>query len=167
MLMESSEKSNINKRDIFVFICSGAYTGFFPFAPGTFASLLFAIPLAILNYYILSAKFLALPLLVTLGIISTFSINRVQNKYKSFDPGWIVIDEIIAIILVWIFCPEIKNFEFAFPIAIGLFRLFDITKPWPASYFDRGSHRASYVILDDIVAAIYALCIVWIITFFI
>lgn len=161
------KKNSIEKRDLFVFICSGAYTGFVPKAPGTFASIIFAIPFGILNYYLAFPKFFAIPLLVVLGIISTFSINRVQNKYNSFDPGWIVIDEIIAILIVWIFSPAHQNFVYAFPIGVVLFRFFDITKIWPASYFDQGSHKALNVILDDIVAAIYALCIVWTLYYFI
>jgi len=40
-------------------------------------------------------------------------------------------------------------------LAFVLFRLFDILKPFPASYFDRKS-GAVHVLMDDVVAAIYA-----------
>ncbi len=36
-----------------------------------------------------------------------------------------------------------------------LFRLFDITKPWPASYFDKKVHSGFGNVMDDVSAALY------------
>jgi phosphatidylglycerophosphatase A len=41
-------------------------------------------------------------------------------------------------------------------VGFALFRLLDITKPWPANWIDRRMSGAAWVLLDDVVAGIYA-----------
>jgi phosphatidylglycerophosphatase A len=41
-------------------------------------------------------------------------------------------------------------------VGFGLFRLFDIWKPWPVSWADRRVHGGLGVMLDDVLAGIYA-----------
>ena len=40
-------------------------------------------------------------------------------------------------------------------IAFALFRLYDITKPWPARYYDRHVKNGYGVMMDDVIAALY------------
>jgi len=42
-------------------------------------------------------------------------------------------------------------------IGLVLFRLFDVWKPWPASFFDNRSSGGFDVMMDDVVAGIYAM----------
>jgi phosphatidylglycerophosphatase A len=51
-------------------------------------------------------------------------------------------------------------------LGFGLFRLFDILKPWPASYFDRKVANGFGVVMDDIMAGCYTLSILHILKFF-
>jgi len=44
-------------------------------------------------------------------------------------------------------------------VGFALFRLFDIWKPWPVSWADRGVHGGLGVMLDDVVAGFYALLV--------
>ena len=64
-------------------------------------------------------------------------------------------DEIIAIWLVFAFImPETLTQEL---VAFVLFRLFDMTKPPPIRWFDRHIHGGFGVMLDDIIAAVFAI----------
>jgi phosphatidylglycerophosphatase A len=44
-------------------------------------------------------------------------------------------------------------------VGFALFRLFDIWKPWPVSWADRRVHGGLGVMLDDVVAGLYALIV--------
>ena len=91
--------------------------------------------------------------IVTLFFLEIRAIET-QNRYldMNYDPS-IVIDEVIGMWLVGLFAgPSI----IAWGIAFILFRVFDIIKPWPAFYFDKQQSGSINVILDDLVAAIYA-----------
>ena len=67
-------------------------------------------------------------------------------------PG-IVWDEIAAIYLLLQLAPVTI---WAWALAFGLFRLFDIWKPWPIRDLDHRLHGGLGIMLDDVVAALYA-----------
>ncbi len=71
-----------------------------------------------------------------------------------FDPGFVVIDEIAAQLLVLTGTPPDWRYYIA---ALLLFRLFDIWKPFPISWLDRNVKGGFGIMLDDIAAALYAL----------
>jgi phosphatidylglycerophosphatase A len=48
------------------------------------------------------------------------------------------------------------NFSFLFVLPFVLFRLFDIIKPWPINWFDKNIKGGIGIMVDDIVAAIFA-----------
>lgn len=70
------------------------------------------------------------------------------------DHGSIVWDEIVAFALVLTFTPPTPMW---FAVAFLLFRLFDIWKPWPIRYVDRTVKGGFGVMLDDLLAAGYAI----------
>jgi len=70
------------------------------------------------------------------------------------DPGYIVIDEVAAQFLVLVAVPLDWRFYGA---GFALFRLFDIWKPFPIRRVERAVPGGLGIMLDDIVAAIYAL----------
>lgn len=125
-------------------------TGFSPFASGTVGTLA-AIPL-----YLLLAR-LPLPLyLLTLAAFFFFSCwvsGRAEVIFGEQDSGKIVIDEVIGFLISMTAVPLSWQ-----GVAAGflLFRFFDITKIPPARYFDRRMKNGYGVVLDDVVAGLYA-----------
>jgi len=125
-------------------------TGFSPFASGTVGTL-GAIPL-----YLLLAT-IPLPLyLLTLLAFSFFSCwasGQAEEIFGEKDSGKIVIDEVIGFLITMTAVPPSW-----LSIVAGflLFRFFDITKIPPARFFDQKMKNGYGVVLDDVVAGIYA-----------
>ena len=75
------------------------------------------------------------------------------------DPGWIVIDEVAAVWAVlgpldfWVGPLDWR----AYMAAFVFFRFFDILKPWPARLIERRVPGGPGIMLDDLVASVYAL----------
>jgi phosphatidylglycerophosphatase A len=86
--------------------------------------------------------------------IGTIAARYYGQKSGQTDDQAIVVDEVVG---VWIAGIPAATNPVLWLIAFLLFRLFDITKPFPASYFDKSERGgALYVMLDDVVAGIYA-----------
>lgn len=116
-------------------------------APGTRGSLV-VLPVALLGP--LAALMLAL--LVTL--IGFYAVREVLRDTPNQDPGWIVVDE-AAGMLIALAGLSLGASIWGVLIAFGLFRIFDILKPWPISWADQ-QKGAFGVMLDDIVAGALA-----------
>lgn len=87
--------------------------------------------------------------------------GKTGNRLGVHDHSAMVFDEIIAMALVLEFTP---SGLWWWVIAFGLFRLFDILKPWPVSLAEKmNTHNALsnglFVMLDDVLAAIYAIAV--------
>ncbi len=136
------------------FFAFGFGSGLSPRAPGTAGSLA-AIPL-----YLLLAHFLPLwPLLVVVGLSFVAGVWFCDVTGKALgvpDHGGMVWDEIVAMWLILAFTPPDALW---FGIAFLLFRLFDIWKPFPIRYFDQHVKGGFGVMLDDLLAAGYALAV--------
>lgn len=142
------------------FLAFGFGSGLAPIAPGTFGTLV-AIPLFLLM------QPLALPwyLLIVLAI-TVFGIWLCGTSAKELglhDPAGIVWDEIAGYLVTMIAAPVGWKW-----IIIGflLFRLFDIWKPWPVNIADKKLEGGLGIILDDIIAGIYALIVLQLIAYF-
>ena len=127
--------------------------GFIGLAPGTLATLA-AVPLFVAFSLAGGPSILLIPLLLFATVVSCFVVDAVQKKYRVHDPNWIVIDEVLGLGLGHVFVRE-ATWE-AIVTLVLLFRLFDITKPYPASFFDRKVSHGAGVILDDTVSGLYA-----------
>jgi phosphatidylglycerophosphatase A len=112
-------------------------------APGTWGSLV-VLPVALLG----AVPALLLALLVT--IIGFYAVRKVLHETPDQDPGWIVVDEAAGMLLALAGLSVDASF-WGVLIAFGLFRAFDILKPWPVSWADQ-QKGAFGVMLDDIVA---------------
>ena len=128
------------------------WSGLSPKAPGTMGSLA-ALPFgyAILYYIGQEALLLASISIFCLGILAT---NIYLKKTGKQDPGEVVIDEVAG---QWIPLLIVGTDLLLFGLAFILFRLFDILKPWPISWLDRHIKGATGVMIDDIVAGLFAL----------
>jgi len=127
--------------------------GFLPKAPGTFASLA-TLPFLLLLGSKNPPIIFFIPPLVILTIASSFITQIAQDKYDALDPSWIVIDEVIGMSVAWLFIQS-HNIYHLF-ILFCLFRFFDIFKIEPVSYIDKNLKHGAGVILDDVVAGLYA-----------
>lgn len=137
--------------------------GLWPKMPGTWGSLM-ALPLGGLVYIVFGLKGLMIATFVAfiLGILASYFV-----LYSTLDPdpSFIVIDEVAGQWLVlWATGSDIRFWVVGFI----LFRAFDILKPYPIkdieAYFADGTQasRATGIMVDDIVAALYAIICVWI-----
>ena len=127
---------------------TGFFSGFFPFASGTFGSLValavFIIPLFALWYYLIAL----ILIFFTIGVYTSDKIEKIVGQ----DPSIVVIDEFVGMWISVIFLP--LN-PIVFFLAFILFRIFDIFKPFPANYFNNKSGGLA-IMLDDVFAGIYA-----------
>jgi phosphatidylglycerophosphatase A len=130
--------------------------GFLPIS-GTIGSLTTIVIYILFNNYLNIIFFIVFIIFVV--FYSLFFLNNTINKsFSSSDPKEIVIDEFIGQSIPLLLCGN--NF-FLIILSFLLFRLFDITKPWPASYFDLKIKNATGVIMDDIIAGLYTFLIIY------
>jgi phosphatidylglycerophosphatase A len=125
--------------------------GLLPWAPGTWGSLA-ALPFAWVIATLLGAKALFVAT-VLLFFIGWWAAARVGRASGIKDAGAIVVDEVAGQWLTLAVTPADAG---AYAAGFLLFRLFDITKPWPARWIDQHVGGGLGVMLDDIVAALYA-----------
>ncbi len=91
-------------------------------------------------------------------VAGTWAVRRTGDDLGAGDHNAIVFDETIAMSLALEF---VAASAFAWSFAFLLFRLFDIWKPWPIYLVDRTGAGGFPVILDDLLAAVYAVAGVW------
>ena len=136
--------------------------GKLPRIPGSYASLVTVIFLYILFHIFSVPADVFLFLLVGIFIISLFAVNLFIKDLTNKDPKEVVIDEFIGQSIP-ICLYEIAHKEPTDParvltfyfIMFILFRIFDITKPYPVSYYDKNFKNSFGVIMDDICAGFY------------
>ena len=145
-----------------VMFLSWFFTGKSPKAPGTVGSLA-TLPLIYLLHYLQINIYSLLAIIVALYIAAVVVTEKVQQEYHLHDPQWIVIDEVIGMLITWSFLMSVEVPHLF--LVFGLFRIFDIVKIWPASYFDKHPHGMG-TITDDVVSGIFAGIVVKIVTHF-
>ena len=136
--------------------------GKLPKIPGTFSSLTTIIILYILFHILNLSTNIILIGLMTIFILSFLAIASYIKDSENKDPKEIVIDEFIGqsipIYLYEISHGTEKSADEAiifYSICFVLFRLFDITKPFPVSFFDKNFKNSFGVIMDDVCAGFY------------
>lgn len=134
------------------FFSLGFGSGLSPVAPGTAGSLL-SIPLFMVLAHFLPPGFL-LAVVALAFAIGVWFCDVTGKVLGVSDHGGIVWDEIVAMWLILAFTPVGWLW---FGVAFLLFRLFDIWKPFPIRQFDQRVKGGFGVMLDDLLAAGYAL----------
>ncbi|MCX8083827.1 MAG: phosphatidylglycerophosphatase A [Calditerrivibrio sp.] len=138
-------------------LATGFFTGYLSVAPGTVGTLV-AIPL-----YFLVSLFFAKWVVFLFGLFLVVGGYFAANYYASIsdekDPREIVIDEIAAFYMLIFFAP-LGTFTMVIklPILFALFRFFDIVKLYPSNLVERFEGGLG-IMLDDFVAAVYALIV--------
>ncbi len=137
-----------------MFIATGAYSGYLPKAPGTWGSLV-GVLLWLLGLHKLDPATYAI-MLTGILLIGTTAAGAAEKIVDQGDPGLVVIDEILGqlIALALVPCHPLTALT-----GFALFRFFDILKPFPVSWFDQRIHGGLGIMLDDVMAGIYALLV--------
>ncbi len=131
----------------------GFGSGLTPVAPGT-AGTLVAVPLYLLAEPLGLPIYLLLILMMLLLGIGLCSYT--SHALGVHDHGGIVWDEIVGYFITMIAAPAGWGWLVA---GFLLFRLFDIWKPWPVGLLDKNISGGTGIMLDDVVAGIYALLV--------
>lgn len=135
------------------FLAFGLGSGLSPIAPGTAGTVASLVPAVIL---VQLPFWPALALVVLAFFIGIYLCGVTGRALGVHDHGGIVWDEFVGMWLVLLFVP----FHWAWWLAaFVLFRLFDILKPWPIRWLDRRVHGGFGVMIDDVLASVYALLI--------
>ncbi len=131
---------------------SFGYVGYAPVASGTVAS-----AVAVALYYFLpflQRNLILIGVSLVLVIVGWKATAVILRSSQVSDPSFVVFDEVVGQWFALLSPIHQGNLTFIL-LSFVLFRLFDILKPFPASYFDRNT-GAVHVLMDDVVAAIYA-----------
>jgi len=131
---------------------------------------------------LVSIFIISFSLCLILLILGTYFTKIYLNYTNSEDPKEVVIDEVVGqmltIVLVFFsalfaneshlvkyFSPLTINIILLFILPFCLFRFFDILKPWPINWFDKNIKGSIGVMLDDLLAAIFAAVVQYAIIF--
>ena len=134
--------------------------------PGSYASLATAIFLFILFHILNFSPNIVLIGVIIVFLISLYAVNIFIKDMDNKDPKEVVIDEFIGqsipICLYEIAhegtkeTSQVLTFYF---IMFILFRIFDIAKPYPVSYYDKNFKNSFGVIMDDVCAGLYVVAV--------
>jgi len=135
------------------FVAAGFGSGWLPKAPGTWGSLVSLLPGWLLLYLLGDLALLVGSLLLLL--IGCLACQRLLPQMSDKDPGWIVIDEWAGQWLcLAIVAPVAGSGWLGVVLAFAAFRLFDISKLWPVSLFERLGPPWWSIMADDIAAGL-------------
>jgi len=134
--------------------------------PGSFASLVTTIFLFFLFHILNISLNIVLICVIIIFFISLFAVNIFIKDLDNKDPKEVVVDEFIGqsipICLYEIAHEGTKETDQVLTyyfIMFILFRIFDITKPFPVSYYDKNFKNSFGVIMDDVCAGLYVVSV--------
>ncbi len=133
-----------------VFVATFGYCGYFPLAPGTVGSAAGLLVYALVRYAQMPGVEVAA--IAVLFVAGLWAATTAERFFGGIDPGPIVIDEVVGMLITLAFIPVGWSGAVA---GFVLFRIFDVIKPYPAGRFER-LHGGLGVMADDAMAAVYA-----------
>lgn len=140
--------------DPFHFFAFGFGSGLAPWAPGTFGTLV-ALPF----FYLMSGlnPWVYIAIVVALFVAGIYICDVSEKRLGIEDYKGIVWDEVVGMLIALWWLP----FDWLWiGLAFIAFRFFDILKPWPCSWSDRRIKGGIGIMMDDVLAGIYALLVV-------
>ena len=138
-------------RDPVHFVAFGFGAGLAPRAPGTFGSLVGVLAAWWLLELPLAARIAVVAAVIGFGVWLCGESARRLNRH---DDQRIVFDEIAGVLLTSLAVAEKSLFALA--LVVVSFRFFDIFKPWPIRDVDHSLKGGLGIMLDDLIAALYA-----------
>jgi len=134
--------------------------------PGSFASLITTLFLFFVFHFLNVSANIILISIIVIFFISLYAVNIFIKDLDNKDPKEVVIDEFIGqsipICLYEIAhegTKEINQVLIFYFVMFILFRIFDITKPFPVSYYDKNFKNSFGVIMDDVCAGLYVVAV--------
>lgn len=137
------------------FIATLGGIGKIPIAPGTWGSIFGFLVFIYVSHYVDMLIVVILSIPFSIWICEKASINLIEKDHKS-----IVIDELVGI---WVaLAPALylstqSSRTLYVVLALIFFRIFDILKPFPISYFDKNYKNGLGIVLDDLIAGVMAI----------
>ena len=108
---------------------------------------------------------------IFLFFYSFYAVKVSESEFENKDPQQIVIDEVLgqSIPLILLLYLSQTNqisisVEIYYILSFIFFRIFDILKPFPVSYFDKNHKNYFGIIMDDIMAGIYSMILIYLIS---
>ena len=134
--------------------------------PGSFASLVTILFLFFLFHILNISTNIVLCSIIIIFFISLYAVNIFIKDLTNKDPKEVVIDEFIGQsipICLYEIAHDIPKdidqiLKFYF-IMFVLFRIFDIVKPFPISYYDKNFKNSLGIIMDDVCAGLYVVAV--------
>ncbi|GIU50216.1 phosphatidylglycerophosphatase A [Shewanella sp. KT0246] len=133
------------------FLALGFGSGLAAKAPGTFGTLA-AVPLVYLMGHLSLTAFIFITVISTL--VGFYICDKAAKDMGVHDHGAIVWDEVAGLMITMIAAPVGLIWMV---IGFALFRFFDILKPWPIRWLDAKVHGGFGIMIDDVLAGIFAL----------
>lgn len=124
------------------------FTGFFPFAPATFASAVFAA----VYFLVPGGEWLVHPVVCAATLVVSVPVSTLLEKRYGEDPGCVVIDEVVGMQIALVGTSGVSAWGIV--TVFLFFRAFDIVKPFPANR-SQALPRGWGVVADDVIAGIY------------
>lgn len=128
---------------------SGFFTGYIPFASGTFGSMIGLLVYAIPGF---EKPTIILPSIIIFSLWGKFIGDKFDLVYGK-DPSECTIDEVVGMWISLLFLPKTLIISVS---AFLSWRLFDIVKPWPARQLE-SLKGGTGIMIDDIVAGFYSM----------
>lgn len=148
-----------------VFCGVGFGSGLLPKAPGTFGS---AFALLFIPLWLALGFVNSLLVIILISILGIYICGHTAKVLNVHDDGRIVWDEFAGqsiTFLPLIFIEQMNGWWIL--VGFALFRLFDIWKPWPIRVADQKISGGFGIMLDDIIAGIWAALCIYMYLFFI
>ena len=108
---------------------------------------------------------------IILFFYSFYAVKDSESEFKNKDPRQIVIDEVLGqsmplILLLYLNQTNQINIfiEIYYILSFFFFRFFDILKPFPVNYFDKNHKNYFGIIMDDIMAGLYSMLLIYLIS---
>jgi phosphatidylglycerophosphatase A len=137
-----------------VVIATVAFCGYAPVAPGTFGSAAGLVVYLIVWWT--RSPAIEVALIAATFVLGVWSATLAERHFGGTDPGPVVIDEVLGMLVTLAFIPVGLSGALA---GFVLFRILDVIKPFPADRFER-LHGGLGIMADDAMAGIYAnLCL--------
>ena len=137
------------------FIATLGGIGKIPIAPGTWGSIFAFFIFIYISHYVEMLIVVILSIPFSIWVCEKASVNLIEKDHKS-----IVIDELVGIWIALVpalyLSTQTSRTSYAV-LALIFFRLFDILKPFPISYFDKNFKNGLGIVLDDLIAGIMAI----------
>ena len=133
-----------------VFLATAGYSGYFPIAPGTVGS-----GVGLIVYLLVwwtRSPLVEVALIAVTFALGTWAATHAERYFGGIDPGPVVIDEVLGMLVTLAFIPA------GWPAILAgffLFRVFDVIKPYPADRLEK-LHGGFGIMADDAMAGVYA-----------